>query len=113
MITKQKLEGAKTLYIQSDKYSYGIFCWNKSGDLFVNSDYGMHGYAWRHFGDDFEDFLRRTNAEYIVGKFEYNLRMTTKKGLNKFWKQNLEGLVGEFIQALKELHEERVNEPAI
>jgi hypothetical protein len=65
-------DAAETIYIKSPDTSFGVFCFNSYGDLFLNSDWGMFGYAWRHFGENFKEFLQQCNAEYIVGKFALN-----------------------------------------
>ncbi len=66
-------EPAETVYINTPKDSYGIFCFNSKGDLFLNSDWGFYGYAWRHFGGDFKAFISQCNADYISDKFEINI----------------------------------------
>lgn len=95
-------ENANTVYVSHPKASYGIFCYNKSGDLFLNSDWGFYGYAWRAYGENFRDFLSHTNAEYIMGKFEinYNL-MGGKKKMNENHIKNVTILINELIQFLR------------
>lgn len=97
-----KSEKAQTWYISHPKYSYGIFCFNDSGDLFLNSDWGMYGFAWRSFGEDFKEFLSGTNAGYIVGKFDSNIRYIKSSGMPKHCVKPVTELVNAFIQALKE-----------
>lgn len=95
-------ESAETVYISHPESSYGIFCYNQSGDLFLNSDWGMYGYAWRHIGDKtFKQFLSGTNADYIVGKFWINYNMANRKKIPPNWEKNLIVLVNEFINHLK------------
>lgn len=96
-----KINNASTYYISTEKYSYGIFCFNDAGDLFLNSDYGMYGFAWRAFGDDFKAFLSSTNADYIFGKFETNNHYLNHKNLPKHVRVPVTGLIEEFINALK------------
>lgn len=98
---KIKTEKAQTWYISHPKFSYGIFCLNDSGDLFLNSDWGMYGFAWRSYGDDFKEFLAQTNADYIVGKFDTNMRYLHSKGMPKHCVKPVTELVNAFIQALK------------
>lgn len=45
-------DSAATVYVKHPKASYAIFCYNSQGDLFMNSDWGFMGTAWRAFGDD-------------------------------------------------------------
>lgn len=95
-------DAAETVYVSHPESGYGIFCYNSKGDLFLNSDYGMYGYAWRHYGDDsFRDFLKSTNADYILGKFETNIRFVRKSGIPLFWKKNLLNLIEAFIKSLQ------------
>lgn len=93
---KTEILSAKTVRIDHPEASYGIFCFNSAGDLFLNSDWGFYGYAWRAFGDDFHEFLQRANAEYIVGKFQIN----HSKKLAPHQRKMLEILVNEFRAAI-------------
>jgi len=95
-------DSAETIYINHPNASYGIFCFNTKGDLFVNSDYGSYSYAWRSFKNDFKEFLSNINSDYMIGKFEINLRAMTNKGIPKYWKENLKILCDSFIDFLKE-----------
>lgn len=100
---KGKPVHAETVHINHPQASYGIFCFNEQGDLFVNSDYGFYGYAWRSYGDNFRDFLAGTNADYMVGKFETNfIEVSGKRSLPGFRKEKLIILCAEFIKTLKE-----------
>ena len=92
---------AETVYISHPLSSYGIFCFNEEGDLFLNSDWGFYGFSWRAFGDDFKDFLSRTNADYIVGKFAINYREVAGKKLPQHKQNHLLNLVSAFIKSLK------------
>lgn len=92
---------AETLYINHPTSSYGIFCFNSQGDLFLNSDWGFYGYAWRSYGDDFKEFLGSTNADYILQKFELNFRQVYSKKINAHAKENLLNLINELINYCK------------
>lgn len=95
-------DSAETMYISHPEASYGIFCYNTKGDLFLNSDYGFYGYAWRHYGDEeFKKFLSQCNAEYIVSKFSINHRDVSGKKMPPFKEQKLTILVNTFIEELK------------
>lgn len=96
-------EPAETVYISTKKYSYGIFCFNDSGDLFLNSDYGMYGFAWRHYGKEkpFKNFLANTNADYIFDKFDTNVRYLHSRGLPKHVRGPVTGLIQALIDHLK------------
>lgn len=98
-ITKNK---AETVYINHPAASYGIFCFNKAGDLFLNSDWGIYGYGWRAFGPSFKEFLSNCNAEYIVGKFAINYREVSGKKLPPYKEEKITILVETFINSLKE-----------
>jgi hypothetical protein len=99
-------DSATTVYINHPEASYGIFCYNSKGDLFLNSDWGFYGYSWRHFGDKtFAQFLANTNAEYLCGKFAIN--HNNQMPSSKYWlkgnkEKNVTILLSEFINALKE-----------
>jgi hypothetical protein len=95
---------AETIHINHPEASYGIFCFNNQGDLFVNSDYGAYSYAWRSYGDrSFREFLSGINAHYMVGKFENNFITTTgKKRIQQYSKEKLTQLCELFIKTLKE-----------
>lgn len=69
---------AETMYVYSKETSYGTFCFNSQGDLFLNSDWGFFGYGWRAFGRNFKDFLKQTNAEYIASNFARNWNANSK-----------------------------------
>ena len=98
-----KIDSATTVYIHTKDFSYGIFCFNEKGDLFLNSDWGMYGFAWRSYGDDFKKFLSQTNADYIFDKFDTNTRCLFSKGLPKHVRKPVVGLLNEFINHLKTL----------
>lgn len=95
-------DNAETIYIRHPESSYGIFCYNSTGDLFLNSDYGMYGFAWRSYGADrpFKEFLKSLNTDYVFGKFQSNNYMTNKKKISKFTEKHLCNLIEEFIKAL-------------
>ena len=99
---KGKLINAKTIHIDHPEASYGIFCFNNQGDLFLNSDYGFFGFAWRSYGDNFQEFLAGLNADYMVGKFEINFaEVSGKRKMQPFRKEKLLLLCAEFIKELK------------
>jgi hypothetical protein len=99
-------DGAETIYISTKETSYGIFCFNSMGDLFLNSDYGFYGFAWRSYGDNFKRFLSGCSDCYIVEKFDYNYRMTTgRKGIPAYKKEKVEKLIALFINELKKQYE--------
>lgn len=96
---------AETIHINHPEASYGIFCFNEQGDLFVNSDYGFYGFAWRSYGDrTFREFLCGVNPDYMADKFELNYITTTgkAKGISKYWKEKLVLLCELFIKTLNE-----------
>jgi hypothetical protein len=98
-----KRDVAETIYISHPEASYGVFCFNSQGDLFINSDWGFYGYAWRSYGKDnpFKKFLSQCNAEYIVGKFSINHREVSGKKMPPHREKNLTILVEAFISELK------------
>lgn len=96
-----KADNARTYYISHPDFHYGIFCFNDSGDLFLNSDWGMMGFAWRAYGKDFKEFLKGTNPEYIYGKFDTNSRYLYSKGLPKHTEKPVTQLIKAFIDHLK------------
>jgi hypothetical protein len=95
-------DSAATYYISHPEFSYGIFCFNDKGDLFVNSDWGMYGYAWRSYGDDFKAFLAQTNPEYVFTKFDTNSHYSYRKGIPKHCQKPVTELLRAFINVLKD-----------
>lgn len=93
---------AQTIQIHSKDHSWGVFCFNEIGDLFLNSDWGAFMYGWRSFGANFREFLASTNADYIVGKFQINYREHSKKAIPPHTKTAITGLVELLIQHLKD-----------
>lgn len=94
---------AETLYINHPDSSYGIFCFNSVGDLFLNSDWGMYGYAWRSYGPEtFKEFIGQCNSDYIVGKFGINYLEISRKKLPKDRITHLKNLVDELIKHCKQ-----------
>lgn len=76
-------EPAETVYINTPNDSYGIFCFNSQGDLFLNSDWGFYGFAWRSMGASktTKQFLAGCNAEYIAMKFSMNINEAKERKL--------------------------------
>jgi hypothetical protein len=56
----------------------------KSGCVFIQSDYGDYAYRWSSFGDDIRKFLCSCDTHYLYGKFggqlprEFNTPKTIK-----------------------------------
>lgn len=96
-----KRNTAETMYIRKDGASYGIFCYNEVGDLFLNSDWGMYSFAWRSFGASFKEFLKHADPEYIFDKFDTNSRYLYSKGLPKHVRKPVIELLQEFQNALR------------
>lgn len=96
---------AQTVYINHPTASFGTFCFNSKGDLFLNSDWGFHGYAWRAFGTDFKGFLAGLNVDYLLDKFEYNINMSNRNKkpykFNSFQREALTDLCQSFIDYLR------------
>jgi len=92
---------AQTIRVEHPEASYGIFCFNSAGDLFLSSDWGFYAYAWRAFGEDFGAFLASCNTEYIVGKFAITYAEVARKNLPKLNTQKLTQLVDAFREVLK------------
>jgi hypothetical protein len=97
---------AETVYVNHPESSYGIFCYNSKGDLFLNSDWGFFGYAWRHYGTpDFKTFLSGASPEYITGKFAINWNQNNPSRANRFGghrEKHVLQLVTAFINSLKQ-----------
>lgn len=83
MNTEVKLinEPAETVYINTPNDSYGIFCFNTRGDLFLNSDWGFYAFAWRSMGEgkSTKQFIASCNPEYIAMKFSMNISATKER----------------------------------
>jgi hypothetical protein len=98
---------AETVSINTPDTSWGIFCFNSIGDLFLNSDWGMFCYSWRSFGKDFREFLAGLNADYVICKFSqnYDENMPNNKRLgskiNKRRKESVTKLIELFITELR------------
>lgn len=93
---------AQTVRIEHPQASYGIFCFNSAGDLFLSSDWGFYAYSWRAFGDDFIDFLAYCNTEYIVGKFAITYQEQARRRLAQMQQNKLSLLVEEFRKVLQD-----------
>lgn len=100
---------AETVYVETKEDSYGIFCFNDHGDLFLNSDWGMFGYAWRHYNGTFKDFLKQCNAPYIASKFAINWNQCVSKAemFKGTREQHVTNLIKVFIE---ELNKTTINE---
>jgi hypothetical protein len=101
MTLKIKNIPCQSIRIEHPESSYGIFCFNEAGDLFLSSDWGFYGYSWRSFGDNFAEFLADIGEDYVITKFEntaYN--MGIKKGISNVHKKHLTNLISEFKKAL-------------
>lgn len=93
---------AETLRIDHPTASYGIFCFNSIGDLFLSSDWGFYAYNWRSFNGTFKEFLGSTNSDYIIGKFQIVYSEMTGKKIPKHKVENLKILIDEFIKFCKD-----------
>jgi hypothetical protein len=95
---------AETVYINTPKDSYGIFCFNSIGDLFLNSDWGFYGFSWRHMGDGItlKEFIAGCNADYIADKFYTNINtQKDKKDFEKWRRSHVLVLINHFIDYCK------------
>lgn len=106
-MTEVKLisEPAETVYINTPNDSYGIFCFNSKGDLFLNSDWGSYCYAWRAMGEGLttKQFLAGCNPHYIADKFYINLNgQTAKKDYEKYRKSHVIVLLQHLIDYCKQ-----------
>lgn len=101
-MTEIKAIAAHTIQINSKDHSWGIFCFDELGNLFLNSDWGAFMYSWRSFGSDFREFLASTNPDYVVGKFAINFREHARKSMPPHTTSAVTGLVGLLIEHLKE-----------
>lgn len=97
---------AETVYIRHPEASYGIFCFNSKGDLFLNSDWGFFGFAWRHYsGGSFKEWLSTCDADYVTGKFAINWNGNNPARAHRFGgerERNIKILVTEFLKSLKQ-----------
>jgi hypothetical protein len=100
-MSEVKISDAKVYFIRMDDGNYGIFCFNDHGDLFLSSDYGMYGFAWRSFGGNFKEFLSGLGSDYLFSKFEMNHMYLNKKGLPKHVRVPVMALYEEFKRVLK------------
>lgn len=96
---------AQTVQINTKEHSWGIFCFNELGDLFLNSDWGFYAFSWRSFGDNFQNFLKGADEDYIVQKFENNFQNLTRKPIPPHTKSKILLLTKEFIDHLKKTSE--------
>ena len=74
---------ATTIYINDPDSTFGTFFFNEDGDLFLNCDWGVFCYTWRAFKGQFRDFLKGTDAEYVVKKLATNYNYD--KSRNKYF----------------------------
>lgn len=97
-----KKQESKAVYISHPESSWSIFMYNKEGDLLINGDWGMFGYAWRAFGDEtFEHFLSTLNMNYLVGKLSIEYINQTGKKMPSHITGHLTVLCQEFVNELK------------
>lgn len=106
-MTQIKSIAAQTIQINSTNHSWGIFCFDELGNLFLNSDWGAFMYGWRSFGSNFREFLASINPDYVVGKFEINYREHSRKAMPPHTKAAVTELVGLLIEHLKKNPETR------
>jgi len=96
------IDECKTYHVTVEGHSYGIFCLNSVGDLFLSGDWGMYGFSWRSFGNrPFKEFVAQINGEYLFGKFEINHRYLNGKGLPKHVRPHVIALFDELKVQLK------------
>lgn len=102
MSLKVKNIPCESIRIEHPESSYGIFCFNEAGDLFLSSDWGFYGYSWRSFGSEpFRDWLSDIGEDYVINKFENTVyNMGIKKGIPSPVKKHLSNLISEFKKAL-------------
>lgn len=100
-----RVDSATTMYINHPEASYGIFCFNQTGDLFLNSDWGFYGFSWRAFDGSFKQFLMKCDQYYITHKFaiNYNQNKKSKDWLGGKREQAVVKLVELFLTELKKL----------
>ena len=103
--TRVQKDTAETYHINHPAASYGIFCFNSNGDLFLNSDWGFYCYPWRGYGNGtFKDFLRTCSADYLVQKFAiiHNQDRKNSEWLKGIRLEKVTTLLQAFIDALNE-----------
>lgn len=94
---------ATTIGIDTKESSWGVFCFNPLGDLFLNSDWGSFVCSFRSFGPgEFRSFLASVNAEYLVTKFSSNYHNISGKKLSTSKESHLMVLTNTFINHLKD-----------
>ena len=101
--TTIRTESATTVYIDHTEASYGIFCFNQTGDLFLNADWGFYGFSWRAYQGDFKDFLKKCDADYITKKLGMNFNTNASRD-NRFGgkrEKNVRLLVEVFLTELR------------
>lgn len=95
-----KICNAKNIYFSTEESSWASFTFSDSGDLNILSDWGFYSFAWRSFGNGFEEFLRSSNADYIFQKLISNCQQWAVRP-SKMQKQHLLNNIETFIQILK------------
>lgn len=98
----------KTFRVEVQGSQWAYIMYNDKGDLYINSDWGCFGFAWRSFGKDFEDFLLSINTDYLLGKLESNLFEIAQKKINKNRQEHIAILFTEFQNELKALKTELI-----
>ena len=68
------------------------------------TDYGNAAYAWRAFGDSFEDFLLRIDKDYFAGKMVLGLAYTVQptKRIEKAYERFAEKILPELQAKIRE-----------
>lgn len=97
---------AESFYLRHPQFSWALICITEKGDLFINSDWGTFGTAWRSFGTDFKAFLISINTDYLIGNFETNINSTLRPSrpyrIRKQQAEAISELFKMFQQNLKE-----------
>jgi hypothetical protein len=97
-------QAAEVVYISDPVHSYGIFCFNEQGDLFLNSDWGFYAFAWRSMGEGktTKQFIAGCNPEYIAMKFGMNIiGMKDRKDYEKYRMSHVIELLKHLIEYCK------------
>lgn len=95
-------QNAEAYYIRHEKYSWAQIVITDKGDFMINSDYGAWATAWRHFGDNFKEFIVNLNAEYVASNFESTANMSLRPARRyRVRKEQLEAIAA-YLAVLQE-----------
>jgi hypothetical protein len=95
-----KYHAAVSITVRTKEASYGVFCFNEAGDLFINAECGFFYFTWKAYGQSFSKFLLDSKPESIVEKLSITYQEISKKKITEKKAKDLVILITLFLQEL-------------